>query len=94
VSLGDELRAQRPQVIADCMEAAEKAWAGAVESMRRAASLGSRKIRLMPKNNDPAGRATTAAVAVRAEAEGLKVTRFEEPASMWSAGGPVWEVSW
>lgn len=97
--LVDELRALRPQLIADAFEHAANQWHNFEEKVRRAAANGGRAVLLQPYDKTPLARAVAAAVAARAEVEGFRISRIkQEPDSMAQAlgasEGVVWKVSW
>lgn len=89
MTLADELRAHRAQVVADVWEKAQNAWATFVESTKQTAAAGGRCVILSPESGSPMSRATCAALAARAEAEGgMKSTRHAFKGRVW------WECRW
>lgn len=95
----DELRASRPQVIADALEAATKFWSTIENRLRNAALQGETSIRVQPANPTPLARAICAAVVEKARIEGFKVSRIvHDPdrvsAALGETEGVEWRIAW
>lgn len=100
MSLIDDLRNQRAQVIADALEQAHDYWPMVEKRMRETAARGGTPVILRPVDNSPLERATAAAIATKAALEGFKTERIppsEDSLATALGGSPdivTWKLSW